>query len=730
MNLIRFAFYKMKLNELIKSGQNKAFSAYLINKEIINKLKQIYKAKEIITLLSDSHQLDGFTYENVNKNFPKISKFLNDNKPEYINSFKDLEINGGISFTNTEGNISLKRLNNNQKIIYIEDFEIIDNEFATFLSSKFKDNLNILPIIILPRENKIFAIITYNQNYIYEIVISNNKNIYKAEYVLEILNNNTITSDKKNLNNYILDVFNTYGIQKLIAQKSPFHTGNNIYFDLHPVNGVPEINNAITPQSSVYQPPIVQKNYIPSERLKVLALLAVSQLYSFNNNKIHKAFLINPEWLEFYQYNKIQKIVNDIYQKFPDSSQFWNMTYELNSLSKIFSQINEDKIKELDKKINIKNKNQFHSNHELINIQGKLIPLYKNFILINEELYVHFHKYFSIKINYNIRYYHKEKEGDYIILENYGSFLNIILFGIIDKKENKFHIKGIFNYMSKELLINEISDLINYGISYYLSDKTVLNNHDKNDLISPIFSNDEIIGSYYKYENYDYNKCFNYMEYYNNQQLKNIIYLYINEKSIKNKIKGTSFNNEEYYLIKKQVLKHLEKNNNYENMKNILKGKINNFPKDKKDLYSIIKSIPINHLKQLSSNNNNINFNNSNFTSVEINQSKSFPEPDTIDPEVNCISIPNPYNKNEVFLVFDGFELVDKYIAALFKKNLNFHKLKCSFVGDNRIVFHYPINTTGNNKYMCLISTFDEDNNFINEYLLRIIIHIKTILTK
>ena len=165
MNLIRFAFYKMKLNELIKSGQNKAFSAYLINKEIINKLKQIYKAKEIITLLSDSHQLDGFTYENVNKNFPKISKFLNDNKPEYINSFKDLEINGGISFTNTEGNISLKRLNNNQKIIYIEDFEIIDNEFATFLSSKFKDNLNILPIIILPRENKIFVIITYNQNY-------------------------------------------------------------------------------------------------------------------------------------------------------------------------------------------------------------------------------------------------------------------------------------------------------------------------------------------------------------------------------------------------------------------------------------------------------------------------------------------------------------------------------------------------------------------------------------
>ena len=101
MNLIKFAFFKMKLNKLIKSGQNQAFSAYLINKEVINKLKQIYKAKEIIALLSDSEQLVGITYENANQNFPKISKFLNDNKPEYINSFKNLEIKVRIIFTNT-----------------------------------------------------------------------------------------------------------------------------------------------------------------------------------------------------------------------------------------------------------------------------------------------------------------------------------------------------------------------------------------------------------------------------------------------------------------------------------------------------------------------------------------------------------------------------------------------------------------------------------------------------
>ncbi len=102
-NLIKFELYKMKLNELRKSRQNEDFSAYLINKEVINKLKQKYKLKEIISFLFESKQLEGITYENANQSFPKISKFLYENKPEYINSLKDLEMSGGINFTNNEG---------------------------------------------------------------------------------------------------------------------------------------------------------------------------------------------------------------------------------------------------------------------------------------------------------------------------------------------------------------------------------------------------------------------------------------------------------------------------------------------------------------------------------------------------------------------------------------------------------------------------------------------------
>ena len=376
MNLIRFAFYKMKLNELIKSGQNQASSAYLINKEVINKLKQIYKAKEIITLLSDSKQLDRITYENANQNFPKISKFLNDNKPEYINSFKDLEIKGGISFSNTEGNISLKRFNNNQNLFYVEDFEIIDNEFATFLSSKFafEVNLMILPIIILPRENKIFTIITYKQNYIYEIVIPNNENIYKAEYILEILNNNPVTHDKKNLNNHILNVFNTYGIQKLIAQKSPFHTGNNIHFNLYPVNGsnIANINNIKNNRPNIANHiPTISANPFQTVIQKPNREMNINT--SINNSNININKSVNPIFnLNLNNIKSIEDIVKK--QKFYliDKNSF-------EYLSKKFPTISENINNDIINKKNI-------DINEIINIEN--YQLYKEFKFAkNEDIY-------------------------------------------------------------------------------------------------------------------------------------------------------------------------------------------------------------------------------------------------------------------------------------------------------------------------------------------------------
>ena len=275
----------------------------------------------------------------------------------------------------------------------------------------------------------------------------NNKNniIDKSSFLTETYNINeySIMNSSQKYQEYKERTFvNNYekyqGDNRTILHNSLFNLSNQYENQQH------RNHLASITQQTKYQRPIMQKiNYNSSERLKILALLAVSQFYSIKENKLRKVFLINPEWLEYYKYSEIKNIVNEIYQKFAGHTQFWNKSYELNSVSTILSQVNDDKIKELEKNINIENKKQYYCNPEIVNIQGKPIPLYKRFILIYEQFHDHFRKYFSIKTNYDILYYKNEYEEDYIILENYrllnqnyygnynNNVLNIILFGDI-----------------------------------------------------------------------------------------------------------------------------------------------------------------------------------------------------------------------------------------------------------------------------------------------------------
>ena len=102
--------------------------------------------------------------------------------------------------------------------------------------------------------------------------------------------------------------------------------------------------------------------------------------------------------------------------------------------------------------------------------------------------------------------------------------------GIIDKKLNKFTIQHIFDFNDKNILEKELQVILNYTIPNYIYNKTCFSPQNKNDIFSPIFDNDNIIGNYYQYkENYDYRNCANYLNYLDNEKIKKIIYLYINE---------------------------------------------------------------------------------------------------------------------------------------------------------------------------------------------------------
>jgi len=204
--------------------------AYIVNKEIINKLKRNYNLNGVISYLNNNQQLNEINYQNFNENYSKISEFLNKNQTNYINKIKQIERQSTNKFNEQEGSLVLKKLNNNG-LKYIDNIEIIDKDFVNYLYQIFNNNIAIYKIDFIKIESKIFLIIYYNRNYIYEISSLNENDIMTIEYLIEIKKNN-MTNDINTLNNYIVNVLLENGIQNLISHGNPINIENRLIFNL------------------------------------------------------------------------------------------------------------------------------------------------------------------------------------------------------------------------------------------------------------------------------------------------------------------------------------------------------------------------------------------------------------------------------------------------------------------------------------------------------------------
>ena len=211
--------------------------AYIVNKEIINKLKHIYNTNGVISYLNNNQQLNEINYQNFNDKYPKISEYLNQNKTNYINQIKKNERETKINFNEKEGSLVVKKLNNNNDLNYIDNFELIDKDFAYYLYQIFNDSISIYKIEYIKIDDKIFLIIDFNGNYIYEISRLNENNIITIEYLIEIKKNN-ISNDINSLNNYIGNLFIDNGIRNLISYGNPINIENKLIINLFAINEI------------------------------------------------------------------------------------------------------------------------------------------------------------------------------------------------------------------------------------------------------------------------------------------------------------------------------------------------------------------------------------------------------------------------------------------------------------------------------------------------------------
>ena len=129
----------------VNSSSKNLRIAYLINNRVINYFKQIYQFPNLINILQNQGLLNGLSYQKCDENYEKINEFLNKNK-DYIKGLQIIEMPKQIKFNEDDLVFKPKYLYNQQNLVYIDNFEIIDQEYHSFLLQKFGENLLMYPI--------------------------------------------------------------------------------------------------------------------------------------------------------------------------------------------------------------------------------------------------------------------------------------------------------------------------------------------------------------------------------------------------------------------------------------------------------------------------------------------------------------------------------------------------------------------------------------------------------
>ena len=511
---------------------------------------------------------------------------------------------------------------------------------------------------------------------------------------ISFLNNNTVKNPISHNSN---TPFNAGFINRLNINtvKNPISNNSNTPFIAKSNNNLNLHKNATL--KGTLRNDVNNSSFQCTENLKILLFLSLNKIkdniYNIQQEgRLEKVFLINNNWLK-------NNIINQIYTLISNNNEIINLlktnqTIKYNSeiFNQIISKLNQNTLKEINKNIiNVNNSVFMEATPENIKIiENKEINIYKEFTLINQEIYGLLNKYFQFSSKISQIYY-LHKNLDILILNNQRQ--KTILLGTLNKSSNIYDIKYILDYNLVFNDQNELDIIKVKGPEEYIREKTIFNLNDSNDNISPIFyNNDDIMGYCYKYyNNINYNGCINSIKFLSNEKFLKVLSLYKNYVHINKKMYGnTNYNEERCYLINKNLCTQIKANYNYEEIRKIFEERKSNEELNKKIIIYNIKKYNLNNkidalLKK-----------------TELKKyNKQYMEPSII---------PLNKNQNNPIMICDNFELFYKKAAESFFDNLYGNEnnyLEC-ILNEGKIIIKYPAEKNTNKKYMALIGFLDK----------------------
>ena len=732
-NLIHLYLLDKKIKHP-KEIHKKSGKIYFIQKNIVDRYKELCHYKDINHFFeNDKNILNINTEIELIEN--NISDIIEQIPKNIINKIKNINEEYLLKELMKENNDQWKykslKINNSNSIKYIDDFEIIDDELKEFFKEK---KIKVLKGKYVIGNKGIFIYIAYEkktESSVFELGNFDENGNFNIEYLLD---QNEIVN-----HSYFINAFFDVGIDSIFHQiikqkkadiKFRIYLRNypyNIYIfnDINKDNiSNYTIRNTTLDESSIYKSiASIETNSISiknqrensrlklNDKLKCLIKLSIFQKIIKNNAKIQKVFLLNTKNLEQFYFNEVEELINknEKIKKIIDNKNINDLSLNLI----VTNLLNDNQLEVINNKISSISSvyaSQIYEGEDFNLPNNKKINILKSFLIINEDLSKDIEKNFGIKLTKQYLLYIQIKKKKIIISDNqYTIFILELNYDCLI-----YNIDYILHFESSKNMMDEFQDLINKGYSDYIVAHIIFGENSKEEDIFPFFSkkdNPEIVGYGYKNKNkdslnIDYTNVIDYSKYLNNETLTNTLSLFSNYENIK---KNRIENFEKYYLINYEFMNNIKIEYNYKILKDILDENIKNvriLNDNKRNIFSLLKSIPIEFLE--------------NYLSNKFNYNKTKSQIDTnIEPLMITINyFDNIIKKQNSLLVYNNFEIIETKVMKLFIEAYESKDILCEcFFDKGKIIINMP-NNLNNNKSISLIGSLDNYYNyFILEYI-------------
>ena len=713
--------------KIYKNVKNEKF--YLINKNYIDKIKIISNFEEIRLALERNAELKKPLLQNNSDCLIKLKGSLTENILTKFYFSKKEDIEKDLNDQKLYDKSSKSFMSSSNKLFYYENFQIINQrlfEILKDLDYYIDLKCNQIDLIISPE--KVILLVNEKSRYLINVGNINDNDIFTLDYIIKATD-------------LFQEEFEIRRIFKMIKEngysnfKSKYIQGNKIIIDKDFKTDAYIFKESDKEKFNDYN---IQTDSI-SEKLKGMILLAISQNIDINkfhefSKNIEKVYLINCKYLSDYKYEEISSLLNQNIQirkliEEINDPQNTNNTNIPEKLEEIISKLDTNKLKAIDQALQIASPSytNWEATPDKIALQYmKDINVYKNFVLIKEKLFKEIKNKLGIYITEtNFEYFYKDN-ADILVINNYSQ--PSIFYGYMNRESFMFNLTYILYFDYQSDMKKELEFVRDYGIKKFINEKTIFNEEDTKDLISPIYNEKSEIGTFYKYSpgtNYGDIKKGAYSSYIENSNLKKILKLYNYYNDFKENTNGYYEKESKYYLINKSIMDDIKKDYNYDLIIEILKkGQYNRKEKnEKRDKLFILKNLPEEVYEDFIKNNKQIE-----------KRMKDFIAP-------NQISITIPNSQNESVNIYDNFEIIDSYNASQFiseisdyqysswgsygygsyVSNDSLHKdknyVECT-LKSGKIIIYYPKGELNKDKHVYIIGTLDKKNTFKGEYLL------------